>query len=705
MHYLLFFFLLLGSFKAQSANEPVNKSYDQLRKQGDKLYASKKYFEALPFYKKYHTRYQDDILNWVISDCFWNMGQYDSSLVYLEKLEKKSIQVLERNAEICARNGNYQRAIQIYQELMSTSSAKKDFYNTRKNGFEKRDLFLRDSLDWNIEYLSINTSAREFAPFVQRGKLYFVSNRNVGFIVPKTNASDGQPYDDVFIGGELMYLQVTQPVYSVNKTETNSRNGFLLDLTPSTSNDNNTLLPSKAGITTGPSASVLSRLLTNAAFKGHVGPVSMSEDGQYVFFTRTSENKKNGVYLLELCKTTKTSAGWSKPQVLSVNTKESSSFHPFYVDSEKVLLFCSDRPGGIGGSDIYRSYIQEDGSFTEPVNLGARINSTGDEWFPLMHNGKLYFSSNGWSGLGGVDIYEGFLKQSNHQPINLGYPINTSSDDYSISFADDASGFIASNRYGSDDIFRFSYAHKTVTIKSAVTSTNSGLRQEGVLVTLEQQEENGSWKTISSQTTDHKGVYSFEVRPNQANYRIRLSGKDFQEQIQLFDSKGVTDWKELNPVSISLLATKTTTNQNDNSSKPSNQTVVNNQDNKVVTNVLNNTEVATDGYRLYHYFDGQGYIPESHAVLMEVIRLMRQHKELQLEIISAADCIGNSVYNLALSQKRAEYIGSLIPGDLRTRIKLNWVGNTKPEEPCIESDQATPEAQQKNRYTLLRLYR
>lgn len=703
MYYLLLPFLLLISAMSFAGNEPVNKTYEQLRKQGDKLYAAKKYYEALPFYQKYQTRYQDDVLNWSISDCFWNIGLYDSSLIYLEKLEKKNAQMTERIAEIYARKGNYASAIQQYQTLLSVGNAdSKKAYNTRKKGFEQKDLFLRDSLDWHLEYLSINTAAREFAPFVLQGQLYFVSNRNPGFIIPRTNAWDGMPYDDVYVGGNVSYLQTMQPVLA--KTDYNVQvSRFLSDLTPATSNDNNTLMPSKSGPVMGPSSGSLARLLGNVVFKGHTGPVSMTADGKHIFFTRTSVHKSQGAYLLELCKTTKTTSGWSKPQVLSVNTKESSSFHPFYVDSEKALLFCSDRAGGKGGADIYRANMKEDGSFEEPVNLGDRINSMGDEGFPLVYNDRLYFSSNGWPGLGGVDMYESALKQSNNQPKNLGYPINTSSDDYSISFATNESGFIASNRYGNDDILRFNYAYKTVTIKSAVTNASNGLRQEGVLVSLEQQDEQGNWKTIASQTTDYKGVYSFQVRPNQTNYRIKLSGKDFQEQIQLFDSKGVTAWKELDPISLRLNAESNTTPVSLTTNK-GNSAATSTHENAASKTIPNTNELSTSGYRLYHYFDGQGYIPESHTVLLQVINLMRQQKELNVEIISAADCIGSSAYNIALSQKRAEYIASLFPKEMRSRIKWNGIGNTKPEEPCIQGDQANPEAQQKNRYTLLRVY-
>jgi outer membrane protein OmpA-like peptidoglycan-associated protein len=127
-------------------------------------------------------------------------------------------------------------------------------------------------------------------------------------------------------------------------------------------------------------------------------------------------------------------------------------------------------------------------------------------------------------------------------------------------------------------------------------------------------------------------------------------------------------------------------------------------DNATSKTISNTNDLSTNGYRLYHYFDGQGYIPESHTVLLQVINLMRQQKELNVEIISAADCIGSSAYNIALSQKRAEYIASLFPKEMRSRIKLNGIGNTKPEEPCIQGVQGTPDSQQKNRYTLLRVY-
>jgi outer membrane protein OmpA-like peptidoglycan-associated protein len=130
------------------------------------------------------------------------------------------------------------------------------------------------------------------------------------------------------------------------------------------------------------------------------------------------------------------------------------------AEDGNTLYFSSDRPGGEGGVDIYRSH-KKDGKWTTPHNLGATVNTMGDEFYPFMANDStLYFSSNGHGGIGGLDIYLTRIRKNVFStPENLGYPLNTSSDDFSMVLDKGGrSGVFSSNRDGGvgyDDIYRF----------------------------------------------------------------------------------------------------------------------------------------------------------------------------------------------------------------------------------------------------------
>jgi outer membrane protein OmpA-like peptidoglycan-associated protein len=135
--------------------------------------------------------------------------------------------------------------------------------------------------------------------------------------------------------------------------------------------------------------------------------------------------------------------------------------HPAISADGRSLYFCSDMGGGQGGMDIWVSKIGADGKWGTPKNLGDKVNTKGNELFPMVTSGNLlYFSSDGWEGLGGLDIFE--VKLRNDVPgnvYNMGKPINSEADDFGIIIAGDGkSGYFSSNRkHGGldDDIFKF----------------------------------------------------------------------------------------------------------------------------------------------------------------------------------------------------------------------------------------------------------
>jgi outer membrane protein OmpA-like peptidoglycan-associated protein len=143
---------------------------------------------------------------------------------------------------------------------------------------------------------------------------------------------------------------------------------------------------------------------------------------------------------------------------LPFNNKEYNYAHPAISYDDRVLYFSSDMPGGLGGMDIWMVKI-ESGKWSTPTNLGPDINTAGNEVFPYIEdNGKLYFSSDGLGGLGGLDLFEAVGMGSTWNVKNMGAPFNSSGDDFGIAFDDYTNGYFSSNRGGldqNDDIYHF----------------------------------------------------------------------------------------------------------------------------------------------------------------------------------------------------------------------------------------------------------
>jgi outer membrane protein OmpA-like peptidoglycan-associated protein len=142
---------------------------------------------------------------------------------------------------------------------------------------------------------------------------------------------------------------------------------------------------------------------------------------------------------------------WSERQELAFQLPDANYAHPFLTAGEDSLYFSSDMPGGFGGYDLYLS-VRRDGSWSVPVNLGERVNSPGNDVFPSLFGGRLYFSSAREGGYGMLDLYECPPEGS---PVNLKSPFNTESDDFGLAFSEDGKGYFSSSRSGNDDLYFF----------------------------------------------------------------------------------------------------------------------------------------------------------------------------------------------------------------------------------------------------------
>lgn len=198
----------------------------------------------------------------------------------------------------------------------------------------------------------------------------------------------------------------------------------------------------------------------------HEANACFSKDGKEMFFTRNNyiEGKvgqsKTGLVNFATYHARFEDGKWQDEVELPFNSSEYSVGHPCLSPDGKRLYFVSNMPGGHGATDLY--VVEREGdSWGEPENLGAKINTQGAEMFPWMNpEGVLYFASNGHPGLGGLDLFKIDLKAGDAAEIsNVGAPINSSSDDFSMIFdADKGVGFFTSNRpggKGDDDLYAF----------------------------------------------------------------------------------------------------------------------------------------------------------------------------------------------------------------------------------------------------------
>ncbi len=187
----------------------------------------------------------------------------------------------------------------------------------------------------------------------------------------------------------------------------------------------------------------------------HEASIGISVDGQKLFIYKSEE--EGSIFVSDLVGDV-----WSKPKKLgpTINTKYRETHASLSADGTK-LYFTSDRKGGYGGLDIYVAYKLLNGEWGEPKNLGPGINTPQDERAPYIHPDDitLYFSSRGHGGLGGFDIFSSQLNEFGTwtKPKNIGYPINTSSDDiFYVTSADRQRSYYASSKesgLGMTDIY------------------------------------------------------------------------------------------------------------------------------------------------------------------------------------------------------------------------------------------------------------
>jgi outer membrane protein OmpA-like peptidoglycan-associated protein/tetratricopeptide (TPR) repeat protein len=339
------------------------------------------------------------------------------------KAEKWLAQLIERGGDkpeyhkdysvLVASNGKYSDA-KKYLEFYTSKNEDKDAKN-RLEAYSNLDIFYQDSTLYNVEAVSFNSRQADFSPAFYNNTIIFASSRGTRTRFTKIYKWDNSLYLDLYVKSE------------------NSE-----------------------------SVTAFSEKLNS---KMHEGPVTFTAGYDTIYFTRntyTSMAGRDGVNRLKIFKSVKKNGEWSVPSAFELNSADYSVAHPALLGST-VMYFASDMPGGAGGTDIYVTYLK-DGKWSAPENLGSSVNSAGNEQFPYVdENGVLFFASNGLPGLGGLDVFSAEKTENGFRVRNLGYPVNSSKDDFGM-IIKKRKGYFSSNR-GENPADDNIYSFEVTTIK------------------------------------------------------------------------------------------------------------------------------------------------------------------------------------------------------------------------------------------------
>ncbi|RZK77490.1 MAG: hypothetical protein EOO92_12805 [Pedobacter sp.] len=405
--------------------------------------------------------------------------------------------------------------------------------------------------------------------------------------------------------------------------------------------------------------------------KFNEGAQSISPDGMYLFFTGC--NRPDGLGRCDIYMSHREGNSWGEP--FNLGNKVNSPYwesQPTISPDGSTLYFVSNRPGGIGSYDIWKSTLQSDGYWGTPVNLGPDINTPYDEQTPFIHpDGKtLYFSSDGWPGLGNKDIFITRLDGDGNwtKPINLGYPINTFNEETGLTVTADGNQALFSSDlkggYGDMDIYSFQLPAdkkpQPITYVKGIVKDN----ETGVFLDAEIRIVDLKKKTlVYNDFTSLKTGEFLAVMPVGGTYAFNVSMDGY-----LFYSENFkpTEQSIIEPYTVNIELSKL----------------------KIGGNVvLKNIFFETNKFDL---------LPESLTELLQLAELLKNNPKIAIEIQGHTDNSGNENTNELLSLNRAKAVYNYLIGNKVDAERLTFKGFGK-QKPIAEN--STEEGRQKNRRT------
>lgn len=602
-------------------------------KTADKKYEKYSYIDAIQIYEKVADKgYKSAELFKKLGNSYYFNAELDKASKWYEELFKLNEEVEPeyyfRYAQCLKATKDYENANKYFELFAKkTNDPRGDEFLNNPNYLQNIE---ENSGKYTIGQLNINSESSDFTPAFLNNQIVFASARKEGALYDKIHNWTKQNFTDLYIATK------------------NSDGSF----------------------------SAVENFSKEINTKFNESSPIFTKDGKTMYFTRNNfNNGKKGkdeqkTMLLKIYKATFQNGNWTNVTELPFNNDNYQVAHPALSPNEKTLYFASDMPGGLGGSDLYKVSINDDGTFGNPENLGNVINTPGRESFPFVGpDNTLYFASDGHLGLGGLDVFE--TKNINNtysEPVNLGRPINSSMDDFGFIINDKNVGYLSSNREGGngfDDIYTFTICSQK--IHGIITDLKTKETLPNAKVELYDEQMKKLFEVLS----DDEGYYSFEAECNY-KYTIRVSKEEYES-----NEKMVTTAKETGETKVDIALERT------------------------VFPIDQGTDLAKifDISMIYFDLDKWNIRPDAAKDLQKIIEVMQQYPNMTVDIRSHTDSRQTHKYNELLSERRAKSTLDFMVknGIERKRLTAKGYGETQLVNDCSDGVPCSEEEHQKNR--------
>ncbi|KGK32281.1 OmpA family protein [Cellulophaga sp. E6(2014)] len=590
---------MLNSLKEDSEKLDLPNN-SRLVQKADYYFNKMWYAEAAETYEKVlsdKNNYSSILLKKIGDSYYFNTNMekayYWYNILYNEYESKMTADNYFKYSHTLKGNGKYSKAkrfMRLYEKMQKEDTQNTYAFNAPREEVAL-DKIINGDARFTIDNVAINSEYSDFSPmFYDNDKVVFSSSLDSSVFVTRKYKWNDQPFLDLYVS-------------KINEESADLK-----------------------------SAIKFSKKINS---KYHEASVTFSPDNETMYFTRNNYGKKlkrdkNGVNHLKIYTSVKVGDDWAEPKELPFNSDSYSTGHPALSPDGKLLYFVSDMPGSLGASDIFVVDVMEDGTYSTPRNLGPEINTEKREMFPFVTDKKIYFSSDGHAGLGGLDVFEASYDVDGFQEVkNVGVPVNSNKDDFSYIVSEESQkGYFASNRAGGkgdDDIYSFErLTMEEVThtaIAGVVTELVTGDVMPKALVML-LDENNIKLKEVE---TAEDGSFVFEDLDGDKKYSIKTNRKEFFQDVK----EVMTTLNETEMVNVSLKKLK-----------------------ELIVIEEGIRKLKTD--MIYFDFDRSFIREDASKELDKLVEVMSEYPEMVIKIESHTDSRGASDYNRYLSDKRAK---------------------------------------------------
>lgn len=554
------------------------------------------------------------------------------------------------------RNEKYEQAYKVLSDYLKANKTEKFRLQKELDFLEVVLKEMKKNNSVKLINLDVNTENLDFAPFLKDNTLYFSSTRGGG----KNNRDDwtGEGYTAIYTSTKSAATKFTPPA------------------------------------------------LFNETFNSpyHDAELVISKDGKTAYFTRCGSSSKNTNDYCHIFRSVKNiDDSWSTPERIKLFADTINEGMPFLTPDGNELYFVSDSKEGYGGRDIFVAKKNISGEFEYPVNVGSKVNTQGDELFPVItENNTLYFSSNGRIGYGGLDIYSSTKEGKIYSNVqNLGYGVNSGGDDFSIVLlppADDSvilNGYLTSNRpggRGKDDIY---FVEKRIPPAQPLPPAVFVL-QIMVEAKTYQDDNNPNSKYLGLKPIENATIELPRFDQVAQSTQFIRTDKDGNAPAVIIPKGSQFNFKVSK---IGYLSQE----ENVDASQPAPD-----GDTVIIQKYINLSKIYKDVEitlnNIYYDYDKWDIRADAAQSLDTLVEILVKNPTIKIQLSSHTDCRGKDTYNETLSQKRAESVVQYLitKGISADRLTAKGYGESMPIETC-ECTKCTEEQHQRNRRTTFKI--